>query len=332
MLRAWLWRRDCARAADKDVGGNYIVVFYSGANESPLAVVKLEEKDGKLAGTILDGKRIAATGIKQVARDGKLLRFEIDGGISVNFEGLAGADEMPGSVQLGSNVLPAKLVKTTDEDLTQARPKRLEVPEFTRANQEAAKVSQLRTKVRREKNAEKRAELRKEAEEAKEKASPEEAKLYREVLQKYPDSPVVIASCVELLRNDKAKPTADEARKWIETVAAFAAKHGPRLEAETRIQIADALAGNKDLKDLALEKALAVDANLANSYATEDRFRSKKILLKALKATAKRTRPRRPRPLWPSSTRFSIPNTWPRYRLSNRKCLPGANRRAIARL
>ena len=276
-----------ARAADGGVGGNYILVYYPGASEGPLALVKLEDKDGKLVGTILDGKVIGAKGIKQASQDGKLLHFELEGGTAIRFEGMTGAAEIPGSIQFGSNVVPAKLIKTTDEELTQARPKRLEVPEFIRANQEAAKVNQLRAKVRREKNAEKKAELRKEVEEAKEKASPEEAKLYREVLQKYADSPVVIASCVELLRNDKAKPTADEARKWIETVSAFAAKHGPRLESETRIQIADALAGNKDLKDLALEKAQSVDAKLANSPATEDRARAKKILLKALQTNSK---------------------------------------------
>jgi hypothetical protein len=275
-----------AYAADAGLDGIYKLVYYSGTNEVPWTLLKFETKDGKLQASIVDEGRFGVSGIKQVAVDGKTVRFHLDGQNAGNFEGIIAKDEVPGSLQIGASLLTTNLIKTSDEKLQQA-PTQLKVPEFTKANQEAMKVARLQTQARREKDAEKKAGLRKQVEEAKEKAAPEEAKLYREVLAKYPDSPVVVAAFTALVRNDKAKPTPEEAAKWLATVSQFAAKHGARLTAETKLQVADALAGNKDLKALALEKAKMVDSALPENASLDEKMRVKKILRKALETGGK---------------------------------------------
>ncbi len=270
-----------ARAADGGVGGNYKLIYFVGVNEAPLAIVKLEDKDGKLSGSVVDGKRVGASSIKKAALEGKMIHFDFEGGTAISFEGSSRADDILGNIQVGTAVYPAKLVKTTDEEIT-GRPDQLKVPEFTQASQETRKILQLQNQAKREKDSEKKAELEKQAAEA----VAEQSKLYREVLKKYPESPVVVASGTALLRNDKANATPEEAAEWIAAISKFAAAYGPRYEAETKLQLADALAGNAGLKKLALESAKAVDAKLPESAPAEDKVRVKKILHKAFKTSA----------------------------------------------
>lgn len=277
-----------ASAADGGLDGNYKLVYLSGASEVPLALIKLETKDGKLEGTLLSGAPIGAQKIKKVSMNGKIVLIDVDGGRQSSFEGVVGGEVIPGSFQIGSNLLTAKLVKTTDEKLEPGqRPTPLKVPELLEAVALENKLRQLKFRAQRESDKEKKEELKKEAAEAAAKAATETPKLYRQVLKNHSDSPVVLVAGYALLRNLDAKPTPEEGRSWVAAVSQVAEKHGPRLANDTRIQLAEILTANPELKELALELANKAQSSLGSSATTEEIVRVKKILLPALKANGK---------------------------------------------
>ena len=56
-----------AYAADGGLDGNYKLVYFQGAREIPLAIVKIETKDGKLEGSIVAGGQIRASRVSNVS-------------------------------------------------------------------------------------------------------------------------------------------------------------------------------------------------------------------------------------------------------------------------
>ncbi len=208
-----------AQAADGGLNGNYLLVYFQGVREAPLAIVKLETKEGKLEGSVVAGGPIGATKVSKVSVEGKLIHFDLGGGNSGNFEGVIAGDTVPGSFQIGTNLLTAKLIKTKDEAMPTGAVTQLKVPEYTQATAVENAKARLQFQARRETDKEKKADLLKQAAEATQKAAMEVPKLYREVMEKYPDSPVVITVGKALLGNSKIKATPEEARKWIATVS-----------------------------------------------------------------------------------------------------------------
>ncbi|CAN5157941.1 hypothetical protein BH10PLA2_BH10PLA2_07710 [soil metagenome] len=272
-----------AYAADGGIEGNYRLIYFAGPNEVPLAVLKVEKKDGKLVGTVVAGGQIGARSVKKVSLDGKVLTIDVAGGNPSNFEGLVDGDTILGSFQIGSNMLTAKLVKT-DEDtpgsVSQSK-------EFAKIDELQKSLRGLMTKVRAEKDAEKKAELQKQVTEAQAKITAEMSTVYREIIEKNPNSPAAIVAGNALLRDTKKKPTEEEARKLVDVVSAAAAKHGPRMANDTTVQLAETLATMKDLKGLALVQAKKAEALLNEKSTTEDRVRVLKALMPALKNNGK---------------------------------------------
>jgi thiol-disulfide isomerase/thioredoxin len=273
-------------AADGGLDGNYKLNYFVGANEIPLALIKLETKDGKLEGSVLAAGQIGAQKVSKVSVDGKTIHFDVEGGAAGNFEGIVAGDTVPGSFLIGTNLLTAVLVKTTDEKI-ENRPSASKMPEVAQAAQLELKVNRLQVRLRQEKDAEKKAELVKELAEAKEEAGKEVPKLHREIMEKYADSPVIITVGKGLLVNEKAKPSPEEARKWIAAMSKVAAKHGPRFADDCALQIAETVAPLARLKELALEMTKKAESALNDKSTTEDRVRVMKALLPALKNNAK---------------------------------------------
>ncbi len=275
-----------AYAADGGVEGMYKLVYFAGANEVPLAVFKLEKADGKLTGSVVAGGQIGAQTLSKIVIDGKVIRFDIDGrGNASNFEGVVDGDVIPGSFQIGANLLTAKLVKTTEE--TPGTVTQLKIPELTKVNELEMKPRQLAAKLRQEKDEDKKLEIQKEIKEAREKITTEVPKLYRELMEKHPDSPATVTAGYALLKNKKIKPTDEEVRKWIGIISDATAKHGPRLASDTTIQLAEILGPREDLKGLAFVQAKKAEALLTDKSSTEDRVRVLKALLPALKSNGK---------------------------------------------
>jgi hypothetical protein len=274
-----------AYAADGGIEGNYKLVYLAGANEVPLAVFKLEKAGGKLTGSVVAGGQIGAADLSKVTLDGKVIHFDIGGRNTGNFEGVVDGDTIPGSFQIGTNLLTAKLVKTTEE--TPGGMTQLKIPELTKVNGLELKVRQLAMKLRQEKEDDKKAEIQKEIKDAQDKASTEVPKLYREIMEKHPDSPAAVIAGYALLRNAKLKATEEDARKWVGIIATLNAKHGPRLANDTTIQLAEILATRADLKGLALAEAKKAEALLTEKSTTEERVRVLKAVLPALKNNGK---------------------------------------------
>jgi hypothetical protein len=272
-----------AYAADGGIEGNYRLIYFSGPNEVPLAVLKVEQKDGKLSGTVVAGGQIGARSIKKVSLDGKVLNIDVVGGNPSNFEGLVDGDTILGSFQIGSNMLPAKLVKTTEDTPGQVGQSK----EFAKLAELQKGARELMMQARNEEDAEKKAELQKKAREAQMKIAAEMPKVYREIIANNPDSPAAIVAGNALLRDPKKKPTEEDARKLVDVVSAAAAKHGPRMASETTVQLAEALGTMKELKGLALVQAKKAEALLTDKSTTEDRVRVLKALTSALKSNDK---------------------------------------------
>ncbi|HEV8060042.1 MAG TPA: hypothetical protein VGP68_09225 [Gemmataceae bacterium] len=275
-----------ANAADDGLNGNFKLIYFQGVRETPLTIVKLETKDGKLEGSVVAGGQIRATGVNKVSMDGKILHFDLVGGSAISFEGLPSGAEVPGSISIGNgaNVLLAKLVKTTDEAMTATL---LKVPEYTEASLLENKAAQLQAQAQRTTDEDKKAELLKQIPEAKKKAATEVPKLYRAVIEKHPDSPVVFTVGYALLGNAKFKVTPQEASQCAAAISKLAEKHGPRFANNAKFQLARVVAANTALNELSLEIAKNIQTTLTDKSTNEDRVRALKMLLAALKKNSK---------------------------------------------
>jgi hypothetical protein len=274
-----------AYAADGGVEGKYKVVILSGANEVPLTVVSLEKKEGKLDGSVVTSGQIGAQSIKQPSLDGKVLQFDITGRTPSSFEGIVDGATILGSFKIGSNLYPAKLVQTTEEEVGPASQiKGFESPKVTELNKN---FRDLLIKMRSEKDADKRSELQNKAMEIQGKIAAEMPGIYREVLQKNPNSPGALVAGIALLRNSELKASEEDARKWVEITLAAAAKHGPRMASDTNAQLAESLAKMPDFKGLALMQARKAETLLTDKSTDDERARVWKILSRSLKSNGK---------------------------------------------
>jgi len=106
-------------------------------------------------------------------------------------------------------------------------------------------------------------------------------------MENHADNAGAITAGKALLGNADAKATPEEARKWIAIMSAVAAKHGPRMAHDVKVQTAEALSTMTNLKEVALQAAKTAEASLTDKSTTEDRVRVMKALLPALKMNAK---------------------------------------------
>ena len=89
------------------------------------------------------------------------------------------------------------------------------------------------------------------------------------------------------LLGSKFKVTPADARKFADAISHFAETHGPRFANSTKLQLARVVAANADLKELSVDLAKNAQTILTDKSTNEERVRTMKILLTALKNSAK---------------------------------------------
>jgi hypothetical protein len=150
------------------------------------------------------------------------------------------------------------------------------------------KVNSLRQRARLLKDPEQKKELKKEADEAAEAAKPELAKLYKEVLAQFGDSPVVFEATLKLLRSAQASgATLDEVKGWAATGAKAAKPYRAPWQNEYTQQIASALAGQGKYAVVALDYAKQLESHLTPMSPTADQIRVLSLVSRALANSGK---------------------------------------------
>lgn len=266
-------------AADPPAG-SWLLTRVLPTGESAVCIVKVEDKDGKPAASVvfapkgtevtIDG--FAATG-KEVSFSLKMVQtFGTQRLVSqLKFVGTPGKD---GKVVLGSLGLDARPMraKLTATDKTELEARDLTVK--TDATDAYLKVMQFQNKAftfqvraQQEKDAEKKKELLKQAADARAEVQEKLPGMLRELIAAHPDTAAAADAAMALLRLPQAKLEAGEAEKLVALIEKEAEPYGPRFAKSAVTQLADALAPRKD----AAEVAVKVIAPLAKGLTDADK-------------------------------------------------------------
>jgi hypothetical protein len=254
------------RAADPDLSGNWLLTTVTPAGESAVCILKVEMKDGKPAARVLFSPpnvettvrdfRVTDTGVTATVKQSR----EIQGRPSATelaFVGVRGKDAKQILGSTGDNRFRtrAKLTATDKETLAPADLViRTPLPEpMQQAQQLGMKATQAQIKLLNEKDAEKKAELQKEYTAAAREASEKQPALYRETVEKHPDSPAALDAALNVVRaSARQKLTPDEAGKLVAVIRKHAEPYGPLFAGVTLAPIAGTLANQPGLAEVAV--------------------------------------------------------------------------------
>jgi hypothetical protein len=284
----------CSTAAAAPVpDGNWKVAFLSGNNKITYFLIKTETKDDKLNVELLSTSRLQGASLGDVSAtpDGQI-KIAFKGPLDAVFEGTSSKGDaklVRGVVTINSRLYPAELIATDSTELTnQDTVSVLQVPPMQKAMALQSRPNVLRAQAQREQDMEKRAQLLKDAAAAAEEARTEAPKLYREVLEKYSDSPAVFVAGQELLRSaGKEKVGTDQVRTWTDSMLKAARPYGARWQAEVLTQIAESLAAQDGLEGLAVDYAQQASGKLAKDAPLAEQIRVYKPLAQALRKSGK---------------------------------------------
>jgi hypothetical protein len=203
--------------AKDDPSGNWTVNMFDGGKQVSYWLVHLEEKGGKLEGTLETAKGVPPSTLKDIrAKDG-LLEFAINvRSLTFDFQGKvpsAQAKKIHGSMARGGQMVPALLERTEAKDLKDSKTIKDIAPQL-----------------------------------------PKELDL--KVLTDLGDSPLVFELAGAMFRKAAAnKASPDQVRSWYELLAREAPAYGPRWQRETVIRAAEALAVQKPYASVAEQAA-----------------------------------------------------------------------------
>lgn len=281
------------RAADKPAlaDGKYLLYYTpAAATEQRVAIVEVKTTDGKTTGETLDGgpgpNKWSVTDLK-VAGPAVTANLAI-GPTKLTFEGAVdpkNPKQVLGNMGDDARLFRAVMVATEMEKLEQK-------DMFAQAKlpQEMADLTKLRTEplrlqqqARTETDADKRKEILDQAKAAKTKADAEAPALLRKAVEGNPGTFAGYSASMELFALTKEAQLAPaDVKKMAAAALAFAALHGPRLEQQAVATVAETLARQDGMGEVALgyaEKAVA---------ATEKAAAAKKVrAMKALAAAQK---------------------------------------------
>ncbi len=282
-----------ASADAQMVDGNWkVAIVFRGNTETTVAIVGLKTDGAKTTGELV-ASILGNAKVKSITKDGNLLRVVLQGnGVEFAFEGVVPKEpgkQVIGSVSLNDSVYPGSLSSTEEMTLDQKNSSRvLQCPPLQQARNLDAKVAKLKQRALAEKDAEKKAELLKEYETAKAEAMKETPKLYREVIEKYADSPLIFDAGLTLIRNAKNfDPKAFDMKALAKSMADAAKAYGPRWQDDITIQLASALVGQEGHAMLALDYAQQAEKNLTEKSSPADQVRVLGIVSKALRKNGK---------------------------------------------
>ncbi len=279
------------------VGTWKVAVLEGPSTEIAIAIVKMENADGKLKASLV----APAPFFKQAKEETKLGSATItDNQLKIVLDTPQGDwtieatlpprkdKSIAGSLSIGSLALPLLLVPTDMSELTEQNFKKASDPNLEPLYDLGNKAQQLGEKARQEKDAEKRSELLKKANEAIEEMSEKTPKLCQELLDKHPDSPAVRNCAMALIASaQKKKVDLEQLDKWVSAASKSAERFGPVIGLETRFQIAQSLAGNENARDYAVQYAQDLDKSLGPKDKLATRMRALKALQSALKKAGK---------------------------------------------
>jgi hypothetical protein len=280
------------RANAQPIEGTWKVSHIVNGNmELASAIVKLNIDGGKTTGELV----FAPKGITlaSVKLEGNALRMVFKVGNSERvYEGPAPkkADQhLVGSLSIGTAVYPAGLTSTSDTEIDPKMARReLDCPPLKEAQKLASEVLKLRFQAQRTKDKDEKADLLKQAAEAEKTAKMKTPALYREVVSKYADTPMVFEAVLSLMRTAQANEAKTEDVKAWATVGAKAAKaYGSRYQTEFAGQIASVLVGQEGFAPLAVEYAREAEKALTPKTPAADQVRVLGVLSRALRKAGK---------------------------------------------
>jgi len=247
--------------------GNYIVyyAFSSTAPEQAFGLIKVEKKGGKLTGELLDKPAGLPADFESFTVDGRLVEVVFDlGGRKLSFEGFVDAKNPKlanGSFGDDKLLSRGKIVSTEHEKLEKEDlVVKIEAPaDYAKAAKLASAVAQLKAQAQRAKSAESKEKLKEKLAEVEKDQAEQAPAIYKAILEKNADSPVVVDAVLGLMRmGEKAGKPAD-AVAWLKAAETFAEPLGTRFYADVLMKSGEAMKEQKGFETTAintLEKTL----------------------------------------------------------------------------
>jgi hypothetical protein len=278
-----------ASAGAQDIDGTWKLTYlnlFDGTVERSECLVKLKKEAGKITGEVVDDA--ASRRMKEVRQEGDFLRIELTSGQPIVFETMVPkgpTKRMLGGLKIGKYVHPAWLSVTSDTKFDRSESTHVCPP-----MQEAAALNELPWKLRaqaspkRTKDPEARKALLKKADEAELAAKKETAKLYRQVIAKYPDDPVVFGAVLGLMRSAQVNGVKlEEAKEWGKIADKMGTAYGPSFQTGFSTQAAEALIDQEGLASMAVEYARRVEKTLRPKTPPQEQIEVLDLLARALR-------------------------------------------------
>jgi len=280
-----------ASAKAQNADGTWKLSYVLNGLDTAMAIVKLKTQDGKVSGEMVAASpRILKLELKSVAQDGKALKVTLtNGNFDYVFDVTVPAGKptkLTGSFEQGTSLFPA-LMTSTDETMldtkTVSRP--IDCPPAQQARTMANRVLLLKNQAALSKDPEKRKDLLAQAAEADKTAKLQVPALYKEVLERFTDSPAVFEASLGLVRSAQANEAKlEEVKSWASTGANTAKAFGPRYEADFAAQVASILLGQDAYAKLAVGYARQAEKTLTAKSSASDQVRILGLVVRALKA------------------------------------------------
>lgn len=280
------------RVDAQGVEGTWRVTYVTGGTtENTYGIVKLSVKDGKTTGELVAARVVQknSSQLKSVSQDGANLRVVLTfTKTDLAFEAAIPKQvgkTLPGVMEINGNLSPAMLVATEETTLDARSAVRLvDCPPMQQARTLSTKPATLRFQANQTKDAEKKKALLEQVAEAERIANAETPKHYREVLDKYADSPAAIEASLNLIRAAKASAAnPGDIKAWAAAGASTAKKFGPRLETDYASQVAGALLTVAGAEKVAVEYARLAEKSLTDKTPAADQVKVLGMLSRALK-------------------------------------------------
>ena len=255
-----------------ELTGNWIFSTVGPGGESAQYILKFESKDGKPSATAVfspDGVETTVTSVRTTAsgitvavkqvrtvRDAKTKK-EFKTTSEHAFIGVRGKDP---KIILGSTGNErirnrAKLAATDKESFAKDEMvTRTPMPEpMTKIQKLSSKVSAAQARILREKDAEKRKSLQPEYSAALREMNEKSPALYREVVEKYSESPAALDASLTVLRGAaRNNLSPEDAAKFVKVAQKHAAPYGPLFVGVSLAPVAQTLAAREGLEATAL--------------------------------------------------------------------------------
>jgi hypothetical protein len=194
--------------AEGSVSGNWKVNLFEKGTRHTFWLVKLEQKGGKLTGSVVSADKVPPSTLSNLGVDGNVFQFTVTvRGTTFDFQGKlpkAGAKTVLGSIARGDLMIPAQLERTTATDL-----------------KDQNMTTDVKPKLPRE--------------------------LDTMVLSELQDNPLLFEVARTMFGEASAKK-ADPAqvREWHDVVMKAAAAYGPRWQREIALRGAEKVGGSKE--------------------------------------------------------------------------------------